>query len=71
MPECGGLYKHTFQKKSSNDHLVNLQSSGIGISNYVVVSTNTRPAVAAGFVTQMDHHTITIALDRFVIIKFI
>ncbi|KAF2883992.1 hypothetical protein ILUMI_22190 [Ignelater luminosus] len=64
LPECEGLYKHTFQRKTIDDHLVNLHSSGIGIGNYIVVSTNTRPAVAAGFVKQMDHHTITIALDR-------
>ncbi|KAK4872773.1 hypothetical protein RN001_014802 [Aquatica leii] len=63
VTDCGGLYQHSFVKLSGTDNFT-MQSSGIGVGNYVVVSTDRRPAVAAGFATDMDTHMITINLDR-------
>ncbi|KAK9881525.1 hypothetical protein WA026_016406 [Henosepilachna vigintioctopunctata] len=59
--ECSGMMDHTFTK---DDTSFNFFSSGICEGNYTVISTDNRPAVASGFVMQINAHSITIALDR-------
>ncbi|KAF5294448.1 hypothetical protein FQR65_LT01574 [Abscondita terminalis] len=63
VTEYGGLYEHSFIKVSDATNF-NMQSCGIGLGNYLVVSTDGRPAVAAGFVTFIDAEMIMINLDR-------
>ncbi|KAB0792512.1 hypothetical protein PPYR_14471 [Photinus pyralis] len=58
-----GLYEHIFCKASQLENY-NMLLSGIGMGDYVVVSTDNRPAVAAGFATHMDSLTISLSLDR-------
>lgn len=59
--EESGLYEHTFQKDVPNG---NLMVFDIVENNYVVVSTDKRPAVACGFVTEVTTSKILILLDR-------
>ncbi|VEN40836.1 unnamed protein product [Callosobruchus maculatus] len=61
--ESNGVYEHTFMKASSADG-VNFFANGISDSNYVVISTNARPAVACGFVTNISPNSISVTLDR-------
>lgn len=57
-----GLFKHTFEKE--NPLFCNLLAYDITENNYIIVSTNKRPAVATGFVTEISSSQIAIALDR-------
>lgn len=59
--EGSGLYKHTFKKLNQES---NLLVCNILESQYVVVSTEKRPAVATGIVSYKDSEIITISLDR-------
>nr|CAH7738094.1 unnamed protein product [Callosobruchus chinensis] len=61
--ESNGVYEHTFMKAKSADG-INFFSNGISDSNYVVISTNARPAVACGFVTNILPNSISVTLDR-------
>ncbi|KAF5272783.1 hypothetical protein FQA39_LY07810 [Lamprigera yunnana] len=61
--ENGCLFEHSFVKEDCSDTFT-MHSSGICVGNYVIVSTNSRPAVAAGFVTDMDTNLIVMSLDR-------
>lgn len=61
--EMNGVYEHSFQK-INDDTTVNLYANGIMEGNYVVVSTDTRPAIASGFVTDIKITSISVTLDR-------
>ncbi|CAH1985188.1 unnamed protein product [Acanthoscelides obtectus] len=61
--ETNGMYDHTFMKMNSVDG-VNFFANGISDRNYVVISTNTRPAVASGFVSDISSNSISVTLDR-------
>lgn len=39
-------------------------ASGISENSYIVISTNSRPAAATGFVTNIDQKSIIVAADR-------
>ncbi|KRT83034.1 hypothetical protein AMK59_4613, partial [Oryctes borbonicus] len=65
--ECDGLYEHAFEK---SDQVTTFLASGIGESSYVIVSTDTRPAVAAGIVSYVTHNTISVILERNLNIKY-
>lgn len=62
MEECGSQYLISFTKSSEENK--NFMTSGIAENSYVVISTSMRPATATGFVTNVDHKTITVAADR-------
>ncbi|CAG9821751.1 unnamed protein product [Phaedon cochleariae] len=61
--ECDGVFEHSFERINA-DFTCNFFSNGIVESNYVVISTNSRPAVATGFVTNITATTISVTLDR-------
>ncbi|KAJ8949315.1 hypothetical protein NQ318_006740 [Aromia moschata] len=61
--ESNGMFIHTFEKMHSHPP-VNFFANGIMENNYVVVSTAQRPAVSAGFVTDITANSITVTLDR-------
>lgn len=61
VTEINGIYSSTFHGDSE---AVNLLAGNIVESNYVVVSTRKRPAVASGIVSRVDYKSITIELDR-------
>lgn len=61
--EAHDMYKHTFRKISSEN--ANLFESLICDGNYVVISTDERPAVATGFVHHKDVKNITVTIDRY------
>lgn len=42
----------------------NFFSSGIEEGNYCVISTDTRQAIVSGFVSLLDAHSVTIAIDK-------
>ncbi|XP_045462614.1 DNA replication ATP-dependent helicase/nuclease DNA2 [Harmonia axyridis] len=60
--EMNGIMNHTFVKCDASNF--NFIASGIEEGNYCVVSTDTRHAVVSGFVTYIDAHSITVALDK-------
>lgn len=62
MEDCGSQYLISFKKFSEENK--NFMTSGLAENSYVVISTNTRPAAATGFVSNIDHKTITVAADR-------
>ncbi|XP_018336778.1 DNA replication ATP-dependent helicase/nuclease DNA2 [Agrilus planipennis] len=57
------LYSTTFEKVEIQKN-TNFYLSGIGEGNYIVVSIDSRPAVAAGFVSYVGKTDITVSLDR-------
>lgn len=60
--DIDGIYEHCFAKTNAlND---NLFSNGITESNYVLVSTNKRTAIASGFITCLTPKMIYISLER-------
>lgn len=61
VEECNDQYHMSFKKTNEN---ANLMASGIAENNYVVISTDTRPAAATGFVTNIDNKTISVLADR-------
>lgn len=62
IEDCDNHYLISFTKKvEENKHFM---SFGISENSYVVISTNTRPAAATGFVSSICHKTITVAADR-------
>jgi DNA replication ATP-dependent helicase Dna2 len=67
--ERNGLFEHTFEKEKSRiGH--NLTECDIVENNYVIVSTDSRAAIASGFVTEISSSRITITLDRNLNIKY-
>ncbi|EEZ99558.2 DNA replication ATP-dependent helicase/nuclease DNA2-like Protein [Tribolium castaneum] len=66
--ETNGLFKHTMEKE--NPSLANLTAYDIIENNYIVVSTDSRPAVASGFVTEVSPTQISITLDRDLNVKY-
>lgn len=62
VEECGIHYLTSFAKPGKDGK--NFLSSGIYENTYVVISTNTRPAIATGFVTNVSQNSISIAADR-------
>nr|XP_023014382.1 DNA replication ATP-dependent helicase/nuclease DNA2-like [Leptinotarsa decemlineata] len=63
MEECDGICEHTFEKMDTESE-DNFLANGIMESNYIVISTDERPAVAAGFVTDITASSISVTLDR-------
>ncbi|XP_030756955.1 DNA replication ATP-dependent helicase/nuclease DNA2 [Sitophilus oryzae] len=67
-PEPNGLYSHTFtdfsQENGFSEQNGNFLSSGIVDSSYIVASTESRPAVASGFVTELTVNSIVVTLER-------
>lgn len=61
--DCNATYEHTFCKNPLSP-ASNLILSGISENNYVIISTDSRPGVASGFVTDVTSATITACLDR-------
>lgn len=61
--ECNGVFEHTFVR-NHDEPSFNFFSHGIAESNYVVVSIESRPAISAGFVTEITSNSITVSLDR-------
>ncbi|XP_018569495.1 DNA replication ATP-dependent helicase/nuclease DNA2 [Anoplophora glabripennis] len=61
--ECNGVIEHTFVR-IHDEPGYNFFSHGIKESNYVVVSVASRPAISAGFVTDITPNSITVTLDR-------
>lgn len=59
---CNGLYYSTFERLCSE--IYGFINSGIGENKYVVISTDSRPAVAAGFVTKIDEKSVVVSLER-------
>lgn len=62
--EANGLTEHIFEKSDVN-RIANLGNCGIIEGNYVVVSTEKRPALATGFVTKISFSSISVSLDRY------
>lgn len=60
--EVNGSYEHQFAKNSDTNS--NLYSNGIMEGNYVLISTNKRTAIAAGFVSDINVKTINVFLER-------
>ncbi|XP_049819386.1 DNA replication ATP-dependent helicase/nuclease DNA2 isoform X2 [Aethina tumida] len=63
-----GLYMHTFEKNDPSQS-INFLASGLCENKYVVISTDTRPAVSAGLVTSIDATSLVVHLDRDLSIK--
>lgn len=63
--EINGIFEHLFEKLSDGTP-VNIYANGIMEGNYVVISTDTRPAIASGFVTDLTITSISVTLDRYV-----
>lgn len=63
MPYCSDSFNHVFEKVSTSGTKF---ECGFGDGNYVVISTGSRPAVATGFITRLDHTSVTIAIDKWV-----
>lgn len=61
--EVNGIYEHCFEKV--NDLNNNFYSNGITEGNYVLISTDKRTAVAAGFVSTLTPKTISVFLERY------
>ncbi|KAK5640049.1 hypothetical protein RI129_010860 [Pyrocoelia pectoralis] len=62
--DYGNLYEHTFCKTVQTDKC-NMLLSGIGVGDYVVVSTDNRPAVAAGLELQKKYPNSDFHLDTY------
>ncbi|XP_060534647.1 DNA replication ATP-dependent helicase/nuclease DNA2 isoform X2 [Cylas formicarius] len=62
-PECNSMWEHTFQSRDDAEK-GNFFISGLTENNYVVISVETRPAVASGYVTCITSSSITVCLDR-------
>lgn len=60
--EVNGINEHHFEK--NNDTSSNLYSNGIMEGNYVLISTNKRTAIAAGFVSCITLKSISVFLER-------
>lgn len=57
-----GMFMTTFERQKEN--AASFLDFEISEGSYIVVSTERRPAVATGFVTDKDEKSITISLDR-------
>lgn len=71
VKEENDTYIHTFTRNTDeilteNDKKLDLLKSGLVASNYVVVSTDARAAIATGFVTQINQNQIEVSLERYV-----
>lgn len=62
VENSSGFFSTTFEKKYDSER--NLVTCEIGENSYVVVSTDFRPAVSAGFVSYLDSKSIVVTLDR-------
>ncbi|CAH0547646.1 unnamed protein product [Brassicogethes aeneus] len=67
--ELNFICEHSFEKIDFNNSY-NFLSAGINENAYVIVSTDKRPAVAAGFVHYIDAKSITVYLERDLSKKF-
>ncbi|CAG9854946.1 unnamed protein product [Phyllotreta striolata] len=61
IEESAEAVQHVFHKPNANSNFLN---SGIYQSNYVIVSTEKRYAVACGFVSKISHDSIVVNLDK-------
>ncbi|XP_076271815.1 DNA replication helicase/nuclease 2 isoform X1 [Rhynchophorus ferrugineus] len=69
--EDNRLYTHKFEEsKTKKSADVNFLASGLADHNYVVVSTEDRPAIASGFITQMSPNSVEVTLERDLTVKF-
>lgn len=55
-----GSYEHVFEWKSKEEEI----NCSLAEGEYVIVSTDSRPAVAAGPIRHIDFNQITIHLER-------
>lgn len=63
VEECNNVFEHTFERKG-NKAEDNFYLKGITEGSYVVVSTDNRPAVSSGFVTNITMISISVSLER-------
>ncbi|XP_044269460.1 DNA replication ATP-dependent helicase/nuclease DNA2 isoform X2 [Tribolium madens] len=66
--ETNGLFKHFLEKENPSG--ANLMVSNITENNYIVVSTDSRPAIASGFVIEISPTRIIVVLDRNLGVKY-
>lgn len=73
--EEDGNYTHVFQRTSEDTAVEIIKEKGlkndflhseIVVSNYVVISTDNRPAIATGFVRSISENEIVVHLERYV-----
>lgn len=61
--EKEGEYSHTF-KKNEDDGLNGFSISEINVGDYIVINTNERINISAGYVADMKDDSISVLLDR-------
>lgn len=64
--EKGDYYVHIFQKDC--DQFSDLRISGLAVGEYVTVSTDNRLAVATGTISDITQSTLTLLLNRSVLL---
>lgn len=66
--DINGIYEHSFEKNAFDK---DLYSNGITEGNYVLISTDKRTAIASGFVTSLTPITISVSLERYLLLQHI
>ncbi|BFG01759.1 DNA replication ATP-dependent helicase/nuclease DNA2 [Drosophila madeirensis] len=62
--KCNGRYEQSMQLPSGVDPSINMYHCGFDVGEYVIVSTDSCMAVAAGNIVSLESRRLTLALDR-------
>ncbi|XP_076683679.1 DNA replication helicase/nuclease 2 isoform X2 [Andrena cerasifolii] len=62
--ECDSKYKHTFVRADINEQSINIPHREFMENEYVLVSTDTRINISAGFIAHLKDDSVTLLLDR-------
>ena len=62
--ECDSKYQHTFVRADVNEQSINIPHREFMENEYVLVSTDTRINISAGFIAHLKEDSVTVLLDR-------